>query len=380
MHSNTSTKEMIQFIKELLNKNNRVIIPNFGAFIVSQGNVDKILFNNFLSFNDGLLSGYLAETKQIEKSDALIQINEFVEEIRASLESTSEYNMLGLGIFTKDHQGILRFTQEQGLNLSAADATDNSKSSKELLDIDANINSPVEEEKPYEVVIPPSFAKENLLTIDNDKVETTSTPKPSSVDEDANFKKAHRDEPPKPEVKKQPVAKKPVNPRYQDAAKKVEKIEKERKKSSLLLFVILFILLPLIGAGIYFGVYKDKFNLFKAKVAQPTPVEVPKPVEPAVEAPKPEEPSQETKSSTLTPISGSGKTYHIIVRTYNNEQDATSYANKLKEKGFGNAIAFARGSKFLVSIDNGTDLVETEARQEEIVNKYRIESYVLTVK
>jgi len=380
MHSTSSKQEIIQFIKELLKKNNRVIIPNFGAFIVSQGTSDKILFNNFLSFNDGLLTGHLAEQKQLEKNDALIQVNELVEEIRYALETTNEYHLAGLGHFTKDHQGILRFNQDTDAMSATATVIPEPKAkpfaTRDLLDIDASSAPVVEEEKPVEVTIPPSFAKEKLLTIDSEKPAEVAAVDPH--DADLQFEKASRNEKPKPQA---PVAKpvaKPVNPKYVEPQKKVEPIDNKRNKNLVLIFITIFVILPLIGLGVYFIGYKDQFKWFKNKPTQETAVTPPAPAANSTPVTTPE-PATVTTPKVVAP-SGNGITYHIIVRTFSTDKDAAAYTDKLKAKGFANATYFSRGSKYVVSIDNRASIVEADARQEEIVNQYRIESYVLTVK
>lgn len=378
MHSTSSKLEIIQFIKELLKKNNRVIIPNFGAFIVSQGTSDKILFNNFLSFNDGLLTGHLAEQKQLEKNDALILVNELVEEIRSSLESTNEYHLMGLGHFTKDHQGILRFNQDAMSD--TASVTPESEvqafTTRDLLDIDASSAPVVEDEKPVEVIVPPSFAKEKLLTIDSEKPAEVAAV--DTHDTDLQFEKARRDEKPKPQA---PVAKpvaKPVNPKYVEPPKKVESTENKKNKNWVLIFVTLFVILPLIGLGVYFIGYKDQFKWFKNKPVPEASTTTPAPTE-NVAPPETAKPATEAAPKVAAP-SGNGIAYHIIVRTFSSDKDAAAYVDKLKAKGFASATYFSRGSKYVVSIDNRASIVEADARQEEIVNQYRIESYVLTVK
>ncbi|NJM14971.1 MAG: hypothetical protein HC896_05945 [Bacteroidales bacterium] len=54
---------MDAYIVELLNSNKRVIIPDFGAFIVKQGTPVTYVFNEFLKYNDGLLIDHVAKKK-----------------------------------------------------------------------------------------------------------------------------------------------------------------------------------------------------------------------------------------------------------------------------------------------------------------------------
>ena len=50
---------MEKYITELLDNNVRVVLPDLGAFIVKQRKPLKIIFNEFLKYNDGLLIEYI---------------------------------------------------------------------------------------------------------------------------------------------------------------------------------------------------------------------------------------------------------------------------------------------------------------------------------
>ena len=103
---------MEQYLLELIKNNNRVIVPNFGAFIVSRDAGTTVLFNNFLSFNDGLLINHVSSQEGIDTTQATQKVSEFVEKIKQELEENGEYAIEKLGRFTKDQNGILRFTQD----------------------------------------------------------------------------------------------------------------------------------------------------------------------------------------------------------------------------------------------------------------------------
>ena len=57
---------MEKYILELIKEHNRIIVPNFGAFIISREKGQTILFNSFLSFNDGLLINQVSKTDNID--------------------------------------------------------------------------------------------------------------------------------------------------------------------------------------------------------------------------------------------------------------------------------------------------------------------------
>ena len=107
-----------QYLIDLLRQHSRVIIPNFGAFLLktkphSDSDTDlHISFNDFLKFNDGLLIDYVAQTEQIDKYEAEHQIKEFVSKIQYSLINDGKYLVEGLGIIFKDDKGNLKFDKE----------------------------------------------------------------------------------------------------------------------------------------------------------------------------------------------------------------------------------------------------------------------------
>ena len=142
--------------------------------------------------------------------------------------------------------------------------------------------------------------------------------------------------------------------------------------------IILIALLFLIGVVIcLFVVNKDNcvYNFFFGEkepveqveivptdtittVAKPDTVVVAQPVE---------EPAPQIKRD---------KRYNIIVGTYKNEQIAQKRVDALKAKGFENASVGTFRGNYVAIIDSYNSLPEAEAKQEYIVDTYRIESYI----
>lgn len=99
-------------ISELLKTNERVIIPNFGAFLKSKGEVKSIIFNEFIKFNDGQLIQFVSEKENISIEDASQKLDEFVEEIKAAFAKGSKIPIKDVGILYQDDKGRLRFDSE----------------------------------------------------------------------------------------------------------------------------------------------------------------------------------------------------------------------------------------------------------------------------
>lgn len=101
-----------QYIFELLNANERIIIPNFGALIKREGNTTdsvSITFSPFLKYNDGLLLTHITQKENITKEAAQDKLDTFVKELKIELNSKKSFEITNLGTFTIDEKGNLNF-------------------------------------------------------------------------------------------------------------------------------------------------------------------------------------------------------------------------------------------------------------------------------
>lgn len=74
-------------LRKLLEKQNRVIVPELGAFLLKGEDGKSVYFNEFLRFNDGLLLSYVADQEHIEVLDAAHLIKTFVDETNRKLQA-----------------------------------------------------------------------------------------------------------------------------------------------------------------------------------------------------------------------------------------------------------------------------------------------------
>jgi hypothetical protein len=99
-----------KYLIELINSNNRVIIPDFGAFMIQDTPEGKqISFNDFLRFNDGLLVNQIIKEEKVNKDEALNKIKSFVKEINKIFIEKKSFEIKGLGFLTKDNHGNIKF-------------------------------------------------------------------------------------------------------------------------------------------------------------------------------------------------------------------------------------------------------------------------------
>jgi len=108
------------YIQELLATNNRVIIPNFGAFLVRATSKNKdantldkklkdIYFSPFLKFNDELLEKYIIKKENVSKEQATEKIKEFIETVKKELDNEKPFEIKDFGKFIIDKQGKVQF-------------------------------------------------------------------------------------------------------------------------------------------------------------------------------------------------------------------------------------------------------------------------------
>lgn len=300
---------MDKYIQQLIVDNTRVIIPDFGAFIRPQGE-GEIMFNQFLSFDDGMLVGAVKDAENVSEEEAKAKIASYVEQLRTKLDAGESVSISGIGSFMKEGEHISMKLEEKS----------------PIIDIP---NQPTEQPKAEQPAPMPAAA-----------------PKEENKD---------------PEKKTE----------YTTVYTSNDPEEKKKTWIMILIIVLLFL------AGVYiclFVVNKDNavYNYFfgteQVDEVEPAPVVV-KP-EPKVETPAPE-------PVVSQPLE---KRYNIIVGSYNDEASANTRISNLHAKGFDKSFVIKRDingkTKFLAVIESHDRLPEAERRQEEIVDNYRIESWI----
>ncbi|MBI9062254.1 MAG: SPOR domain-containing protein [Marinilabiliaceae bacterium] len=376
---------MEQYILDLIKENNRVIIPNFGAFIVAKEKGFTILFNNFLSFNDGLLVDHVMTKEKIDKEAATAKVDAYVEKLKETLDSTGLYSINGLGTFTKDTNGILRFAQSEEINTYTIQET---PKEEELLDIvgqEEELPKPVEPEPPKPEVkkteeprpaVPPKVAK----------VESPKAEKKEPVDK-------------KPPVQEKPVQKEASKEKKIQSTSSYQYDDNENKNKSILIFVLSIVFLIIIFGAVYFIFFNGEKETPEKTVAKE---ELMKPVIkkelPTTESTKVAQPSEQANSGIIAgpsikktegkqapkpvqkTVTASSKPHHIIVGSFKNAANADRFVEKLKEQGFTDCQTVPRKNTTLVSIACFAKIREAEAKQEEILNEKKMESWILTRK
>jgi cell division septation protein DedD len=101
---------MEKYILNLLKENSRVIIPEFGAFIIRQQNPPEIAFNSLLTFNDGILTEYVSHNSGISFLEAQVKVADYVEKLNADLKIHNRLSFNEIGWVWLDESGDKQFT------------------------------------------------------------------------------------------------------------------------------------------------------------------------------------------------------------------------------------------------------------------------------
>ena len=75
-------------IKSIVSQGKRVIIPDFGAFLIKDSSLNPIItkenvtFSPFLRYNDGFLESELAHAEGLHKDEASAKLTDFIQKIK----------------------------------------------------------------------------------------------------------------------------------------------------------------------------------------------------------------------------------------------------------------------------------------------------------
>ena len=117
------------YISELLYRHECVIVPSLGGFITNYRSAQihpvshtflppskTIRFNVKLQKSDGLLCNYIADCEGISFEDAQKKVAHFSNQIQNNLTHKKEAQINGVGLLTKESNGLISFEPNQTVN------------------------------------------------------------------------------------------------------------------------------------------------------------------------------------------------------------------------------------------------------------------------
>lgn len=325
---------MDKIILKLLKENGRIIIPDFGAFIVKQKSPFKVIFNEFLQYNDGALINALSDKEKISQNEAAEKIKQLTNEFSSKLNAGEQIELPEIGILTKSQTGKITLS-DSGDDIPKTQKTEETKTeeTKEKRTIEFDLTDKKTQEKPK-------------------KVEPKKTSPPKQEPKKVADKPVKEKEEPviiqKEEKKVQPAPKDEPVSRVQPTPPVAEYYtdEPSRNWTSIILWIIVIVIVN--GAIFGFFFYGDEIKTFFGKDKQEEPttnVKIPENNEiisdetdlatsdTGQETVIEESVEEETLTQTETPIF-TGTKYYVVAGVFREESNANNLVIKLRNQGY----------------------------------------------
>lgn len=333
---------MIDYIIEILEKNNRLIIPELGAFIVKQRNPLIVIFNEFLQYNDGILAEYIAKNDKIDVDEANKRIEEFTQEIIEAL-NRGEYFALGnLGDLVKNPSGKLLLCEP------------NAVFEKSTLYKDDEIPIEIEEFSDLEIASEADIQEEKRESIE-ESVEVkaeSQPPQPVEIQEPLKASEVEKKE----EVRSAEIAKEPETiiekkvdkeneiprPYITSSEAKVNHQSSTMKTRTILIWTCIIIMVNIGLAGIFLrntikGLFNKKIEIIESVAVTDTVVKQDSILTATLDSSIKEviaEKIKESKEELSENLPVKGTRYYIVAGMFRNELNADKLIETLKAKGF----------------------------------------------
>lgn len=142
---------MDKYIRQLLLLDSKVNLPQFGAIVLTNEETGVLMFNEYLTYDDGKIVELFVKEGNIEPEEAKHKVKNLVQEIQSKLENGGTYSLGDLGIFSKAEDKIIfNGNLKTGGSAPASVKTDleeKSKVTKENIYIEKKENAPVSQDK-----------------------------------------------------------------------------------------------------------------------------------------------------------------------------------------------------------------------------------------
>ncbi len=388
------------YIQELLATNNRVIVPNFGAFLVRATSKSKdantleeklkdVYFSPFLKFNDELLEKYIIKKESVTKEQAAEKIIQFIEEVKKELEQEKPYNIKNFGKFEADKQGKVQFitiaketpTEKETKETPKTTTTRKTSTTKKTTATKEPV-AKAEEKKTDKSASKPE-EKPKVEETKKEPVKAAETKKEIVLEE---FKEEKKEIPPVA-PKKEPV-------KQAAQTKPIYSYKKQKKPVNKGLVWAIAIGVPVaaifIWALLNINTIKKVFNKERAKtekIAQKKTTQEKAATDKKEEQVKKETPAKDVKKETTAKTepkkqetkkpSPPQKKYYIIAGSFKNEKYAIAYMNKLKAEGYNAEKLSERNGMYAVSYNSFADKRKAIAEYKFLSQEKGLEAWIL---
>ena len=334
-----------EYIKELISNNSRVIIPDFGAFMIQNSDNGKIIsFNDFLKFNDGVLVNKIIVNEHIDATQSKEQIKKYVKEIEAVLKNGDKFLIDGVGYLSKGSNGDIVFEQSDDTAPAPKKAKPAAKKTA------AKTTAPKTEEvadtpKAESAAQTPAPEKKddgsNMIEVESSKIEpgfqnTTTTANTTTL------------EPITLEPKKE-INVNQTNSTYTQSFTTQKNMEIKTKNKTLNIVLIVVSALIIIGAIVWAVINFNLIGRFRPAQQPETPVIVD--TLPAVDTVAVDSVEVEPVAEPVVeePAVDNSSYFYIIAGSFQNPAYAESFEQQMKNAGF-DARTVRNGSFYCVGL------------------------------
>ncbi len=348
-----------KYIAELLETNNRVIVPDFGAFMVKMDAGKRaVTFNDFLKYNDGLLVNHMATKEKISKDDAFKKIREFVKELQGTLKTTQKYNLPALGTLTKDERGGVRF-------VAGEDVPATEGASKAEVASEPQVTETPQPEAPK-------------ADVESPKVETKTEEKPQAKPASGGTppptpgaKPAQPAQPAQSQAKPTVKPGTPPPPPGKGSVSVTKKPEPKGNMTTILIVVGVVVVLGVLGGLMYLN-YDDWFGkaekerlALEAKreqMKQDSTAQVEKMRQDSIRL-------AEEEAARQAEILKNQKKYYLVAGSFKVEKNAHRFAEQLKSQGYNSEVFMESRGFWRVSYSSFIERKEAFAEYQKLKQK-----------
>ena len=299
-----------KYIKDLIPNNSRIIIPDFGAFMIQDTPTGKLIsFNDFLKFNDSVLLNRIITVEKVDAAKGKEEIKAYIAEIEAAFKAGESFAVEGVGYLSKDSQNNINFEQDEN-------AKDKGKAKAAA--------------KPKAEEVNPAAAPAAEPKAEAPKAEAPKAPAAEPKPQPAAA--------PKPQPEAAPKS------TYTNNSYTNKNMEIKTKDKTLTTVLIIVAAAVIIGVLIWLAIDFNWFGPFKTAKEAPAPVEVVVDTTPAVDTTVYEEPEPEPVIIE-EPVDPSSMHYHIIAGSFQVESNAIRFQEDMRSRGY-SAVILTRGTGY----------------------------------
>ncbi len=301
-----------KYIKELIPTNSRIIIPDFGAFMIQDTPNGKVIsFNDFLKFNDSVLLNRIITTEKVDATKGKESIKAYIAEIEAAFKAGESFAVEGVGYLSKDSQNNINFEQDE---------TAKSKG-KPKASAKPKAEPKVEDVKPASAPAEPK-AEAPKAPVTEPKPQPAAAAKPQQP---ASTPKSNTH----------------INNSYINNT-----MEIKTKDKTLTTVLIIVAALVIVGVLIWLAIDFNWFGRFMPAKEAPAPVEVID-TTPAVDTTAVDtlEVAEPEPVIVEEPVDPSSKHYHLIAGSFQVESNALRFQEDMRSRGY-EAVILTRNTGY----------------------------------